>query len=113
MTLIELDIDGLALIEILKDDIDIDRGGEKERSHYAIGPDAPQYVGALMIGSCRGGLAGWLTALAMTTVMFALWSLHFFSFFTNFILMRNQMHFTALQLLLFVHPVNHVRPRLT
>jgi hypothetical protein len=32
---VELDIDGLALIEIFKNNVDIDRGGEEEGRHGA------------------------------------------------------------------------------
>jgi hypothetical protein len=31
--LVELDIDGLALIKVIEDDVDIDRGGEEEGRH--------------------------------------------------------------------------------
>jgi hypothetical protein len=31
--LVELDIDGLALIEVFKDDVDVDGGGEEQGSH--------------------------------------------------------------------------------
>lgn len=31
--LVELDIDGLAIIQVIEDDIDIDRGGEEEGRH--------------------------------------------------------------------------------
>lgn len=32
-TLVELDVDGLALIAIFEDDVDVDRGGEEEGGH--------------------------------------------------------------------------------
>lgn len=32
--LVELDIDGLALIEVFEDDVDVDGGGEEQGSHH-------------------------------------------------------------------------------